>query len=96
MRYNRRYYRSRNISPLTMLGAVLFALAAFFLALPIFLAALLVFAAVGGYLTWRVHKIMHRVERDCAKYRYRNAGPDPDASSLTIDVTPGQDEWERH
>jgi len=92
---HRRYYRSgnRNISPLTMLVVVLFALAAFFLALPIFLAALLVFAVVGGYLAWRVHRVMYRVERD--HVRYRDVGPDPNASSLTIDVTPGHDEWER-
>lgn len=90
---HRRYYRSRNISPLSMLGVVLFALAAFFLALPIFLAALLVFAVVGGYLTWRVHRVMHRVEKN--HVRYRDVGPDPNASSLIIDVTPGQNKWER-
>lgn len=80
------YCRSSNISPITLIGLGLLAIAAFFLALPLFLAALMVFAAVSGYMAWRVRKIMRRMEKDLGMYG--DANRDLDASSQIIDVTP--------
>lgn len=93
MMQRRIYYKSTNISPLTLLGLGLLAVAAFFVALPLFLGAVVVFAITASYMAWRVRKVMRQFEKECA--RRSEANSDLDASSLIIDVTPDQAERER-
>jgi hypothetical protein len=69
-------------------------MAAFFVALPLFLGAVVVFSIAAGYMAWRVRKVMHQFEKECA--RRSEADSDLDPSSLIIDVTPDQTERERN
>lgn len=82
------YYKN-GISPITLFGMGLLALAAFFLALPLFLGALVVFGAVASYMMWRVRKAVRTMEKDFAARR--DAGAMSDVQSLTIDITPDRD-----
>ena len=93
MTQRRTYYKSTNISPLTLFGLGLFAIAAFFVALPLFLGAVLVFSIAALYMAWRVRKVMRQFEKEHA--RRSEADSNLDASSLIIDVTPNQTEQER-
>jgi membrane protein implicated in regulation of membrane protease activity len=94
MTQRRIYYKSTNMSPLTLLGLGLLAVAAFFVALPLFLGAVVVFSIAAGYMAWRVRKVMHQFEKECA--RRSEADSDLDAGSLIIDVTPDHTERERN
>ena len=93
MTQRRIYYKSTNISPLTLLGLGLFAIAAFFVALPLFLGAVVVFSIAAFYMAWRVRKVMRQFEKECTRRSETNS--DLDASSLIIDVTPDQTKRER-
>ncbi|MEA1867492.1 MAG: hypothetical protein U9N19_05255 [Thermodesulfobacteriota bacterium] len=93
MTRRRIYCKSTNMSPLTLLGLGLLAVAAFFVALPLFLGAVVVFSIAAGYMAWRVRKVMRQFEKECA--RRSEANSDLDSSSLIIDVTPDQTERER-
>ena len=94
MTQNRIYYKSTNISPFTLIALVLFAVAAFFVALPLFLGALVVFSIAALYMAWRIRKVMRQFEKECTRRR-DEANSGLDASSLIIDVTPDQSEHER-
>ncbi|OPL12695.1 MAG: hypothetical protein AVO38_14740 [delta proteobacterium ML8_D] len=94
MTQNRIYYKSTNISPFTLIALVLFAVAAFFVALPLFLGALVVFSVAALYMAWRIRKVMRQFEKECNR-RSDKADNGLDASSLIIDVTPDQSEQER-
>lgn len=94
MTQRRIYYKSTNISPLTLLGLGLLAIAAFFVALPLFLGAVVVFSIAAFYMAWRVRKVMRQFEKECA--RRGEANSDLDQSSLVIDVTPDQTEREKN
>jgi len=87
------YYKSTNISPLTLIGLGLLAVAAFFVALPLFLGAVVVFSIAAFYMAWRVRKVMRQFEKEYA--RRSEADSNLDASSLIIDVTPNQTEQEK-
>ena len=67
MRYYYCYY-SRKSGPfatfLTVLGAVVFFMAFFFLAIPVFLAALAVFSGVALYVGWRMRRAFKKMERE--------------------------------
>ncbi|MCD4754386.1 MAG: hypothetical protein K8R75_01085 [Deltaproteobacteria bacterium] len=93
MTQRRIYCKSTNMSPLALLGLGLLAVAAFFVALPLFLGAVLVFSIAAGYMAWRVRKVMRQFEKECARRSEANSDPDP--SSLIIDVTPDQTERKR-
>ena len=93
MTQRRTYYKSSNISPLTLFGLGLLAAAAFFVALPLFLGAVVVFSIAAFYMVWRVRKVMRQFEKEYA--RRSKANSDLDAGSLIIDVTPDQAERER-
>ena len=93
MTQRRIYYKSTNMSPLTLLGLGLLAVAAFFVALPLFLGAVVVFSIAAGYMAWRVRKVMRQFEKECARRSEANSDLDP--SSLIIDVTPDQTKRER-
>ena len=93
MTQRRIYYKSTNISPLTLLGLGLLVVAAFFLALPLFLGAVVVFAIAASYMAWRVRKVMRQFEKEYTRFSETNS--DLDASSFIIDVTPDQTERER-
>jgi membrane protein implicated in regulation of membrane protease activity len=88
------YYKSTNMSPLTLLGLGLLAVAAFFVALPLFLGAVVVFSIAAGYMAWHVRKVMRQFEKECARRSEANSDLDP--GSLIIDVTPDQTERERN
>ncbi|MBW2350895.1 MAG: hypothetical protein JRF20_06850 [Deltaproteobacteria bacterium] len=90
MTQRRMYYKSTNISPLTLIGLGLLAVAAFFVALPLFLGAVVVFSIAAFYMAWRVRKVMRQFEKEYA--RRSEADSNLDASSLIIDVTPNQTE----
>jgi hypothetical protein len=94
MTQHRMYYKSTNISPLTLFGLGLLAVAAFFVALPLFLGAVVVFSIAAFYMAWRIRKVMRQFEKECA--RRSEADSDLDPSSLIIDVTPDQTERERN
>jgi FtsH-binding integral membrane protein len=94
MTQRRTYYKSTNISPLTLIGLIIFALAAFFVALPLFLGALVVFSIAAFYMAWRIRKVVRQFEKECAR-RKDEADSGLDASSLIIDVTPDRTEQER-
>jgi len=79
-------FRSNTISPLTVLGFTLLGVVVFFLALPLFLAALVVFGAVAAYLAWRVRKALRQLERE--SLRRRGQGGGPGVFPYIIDVTP--------
>jgi hypothetical protein len=95
MTQRRIYYKSTNISPLTLVGLGLLAIAAFFVALPLFLGAVVVFSIAALYMAWRFRKVMRQFEKECAR-RSDEANSGLDASSLIIDVTPDQTEQERN
>lgn len=46
-----------------MLGIILLIIAGFFIMLPIFLAALTVFGAFAGYLSWKLNKSLKSFEQ---------------------------------
>ena len=71
MTRHRIYFKSVNISPLAILGLGLLALAAFFLMLPLFLAALVVFGVLAGYTAWRIRMAMRRIEENRTLTRER-------------------------
>ena len=66
MRYY--YYYQRTGGPLTtfltILGAICFLVAFFFLALPIFLAALAVFSGIALYVGWRMKRAIKKMEEE--------------------------------
>ncbi len=93
MTQRRMHYKSTNMSPLALLGLGIFAVAAFFVALPLFLGAVVVFSIAAGYMAWRVRKVLRQFEKECARRNEANSDLDP--SSLIIDVTPDQTERER-
>ena len=93
MTQRKMYYKSTNISPLTLLGLGLLVVAAFFVALPLFLGALVVFSIAATYMAWRVRKVMRQFEKECTRRSETNS--DMGASSLIIDVTPDQTKRER-
>ena len=93
MTQHRIYYKSTNISPLTLLGLGLLVAAALFVALPLFLGALVVFSIAASYMAWRVHKVMRQFEKERTKFSEIDS--DMDTSSLIIDVTPDQAKRER-
>ena len=61
-------YYSRQPGPLatflTVLGAVVFIVAFFFLAIPVFLAALTVFSGVALYVGWRMRRALKKMEKE--------------------------------
>ena len=70
MRYYYYYYGKRPglfSSFLTILGGVLFLLAFFFLALPVFLAALVVFGAISLYVGWRMKRALKDMEDELGR-----------------------------
>ena len=70
MRYYYYYYGKRPglfSSLLTILGGVLFLLAFFFLALPVFLAALVVFCVVSLYVVWRMKRALKDMEDELGR-----------------------------
>jgi hypothetical protein len=62
----------------------IFAVVAFFLTLPIFLAALTVFAGTALYMAWKFKKALREAERRMAEAEEKER---LDASNIIIDVT---------
>ena len=71
MRYYYYYSYGKRPGPfatfLTILGGVVFLVAFFFLALPIFLAALVVFSGIALYVGWRMKRALKRMEEEMEK-----------------------------
>ncbi len=71
-----------------LLGAA--AVAAFFiLALPVFLAAVVVFGAVGAYLAYKVKKTIDQVEKVHFEH-FNKTGFKVDDEEFIIDITPDE------
>lgn len=65
------------------------AVAAFFLVLPLFLAAVAVLGVVIVYFTWRVRRTLRQMEKALAEHR--EAGAESEAGCTIIDITPPPD-----
>ena len=86
MRYYYYYYGKRPglfSSFLTILGGVLFLLAFFFLALPVFLAALVVFGAISLYVGWRMKRALKDMEDELDRQMSSREEKDP---GVIIDI----------
>ena len=84
-------YRTRvgyqTISPFTFLAILLMLVLAFFVALPLFLAALVVFGAVGAYLSWKANHLMKKMAREMDK-KEESIYISIDKDTQVIDITP--------
>ncbi|MDA8161485.1 MAG: hypothetical protein M0022_01065 [Desulfobacteraceae bacterium] len=85
------YWRVYGVNSfIAALGSLAAAVFVFFLALPIFLAAVVLFGSAGAYMAWRLRKVLNKLDGDLSRradsdhaerrYSGRN-GP-------IIDVTP--------
>lgn len=86
---NRKYvcysYTSKPVNPLVLILLAIFAVVAFFLTLPIFLAALTVFAGTALYMAWKFKRALREAAKQMEEAEKRNALDD--ASDVVIDVT---------
>ena len=96
MRKRQVYYYS-NMTPFAALGLALLALGAFFLTLPILIAAFVVFGAIGSYVAWRITRALKRAEEEMIR-RQQQMGTsvfDDNTHELIIDITPEVEEEKR-
>ncbi len=92
MRKRQVYYYS-NMSPFAALGLALLALGAFFLTLPILIAAFVIFGGIGAYMAWRITKAIKKAEEEMLKYRKQQMNQaDEFQDGLIIDITPEPEE----
>lgn len=92
-RMRRIYYYSCNgpMGPLAILGGLVLLTAAFFIALPLFLAALVAFGGAAAYLSWRINRAIKRAERELLE-REQDVDAAVGHRHYVIDITPGEDE----
>ncbi len=89
------YYRSCGgpISPLAIIGGLILLIAAFFVALPLFLAALTAFGAAAAYLSWRINKAVKKAEEALLKQERDHGSYNRlEHTGFVIDITPEQDD----
>jgi predicted membrane protein len=93
----RQIYYYGNMSPFVVILLGILTLAAFFITLPIFLAALAVFACVAGYYMWQFNRALKRAEKELLEQQERAAAARAKEAEgrviveerhLIIDVTP--------
>ena len=89
------YYYSRNNRFSTWLTILLSiaAIAAFLiLALPIFLAALVVFGAIGSYIAYKIKKTVEEVEKKHFQHLNQDAFMADDDDEIIIDIVPDEED----
>ena len=86
----RRFYCYGNITPFAALGFAFLALAAFFITLPILIAALIVFGGFAAFMAWRITRAIKRAENELLKQR--DTCTWQDQSGIIIDITPDLEE----
>ncbi len=79
------------MTPLAILGGLILLAAAFFVALPLFLAALVAFGAAAAYLSWRINRAIKRAEQELLREQ-RSQGPHLHTTEYVIDIDPQRDE----
>ncbi len=99
----RQIYYTGNFSPFVVIALGVLALAAFFITLPIFLAALVVFTAIGLFYVWKFQRAVKKAEEELrrqqemgvSEFREEEIQVGPDGrrvvvrkKHLVIDVTP--------
>ncbi len=88
------YYYS-NMSPFAALGLALLALGAFFLTLPILIAAFVVFGTIGAYMAWRITRAIKKAEEEMLRQqeqmRQATYG-ERYQDGIIIDITPEDEE----
>ncbi len=87
----RQVYYYSNMTPFAAIGFALLALGAFFLTLPILIAAFTVFAAVGAYISWRITKTIKKAEEEMLKRREQMRQAQGE-DHLIIDITPDSED----
>ncbi|NPA95516.1 MAG: hypothetical protein GXO58_08840 [Thermodesulfobacteria bacterium] len=91
----RQIYYYSNMSPFAALGFALLALGAFFLTLPILIAAFVIFGTVGAYLAWRLTRALKRAEEEMLKQQAKMRQAtyhEGYQEGLIIDITPEDEE----
>ena len=79
------YCTNRPPNPFILVIVALLTVAAFFIALPIFLAALAVFTGTALYMGWKFKKALKDAQRQMEKmHEYNHV---PKASGMIIDIT---------
>ncbi len=89
----RQVYYYSNMTPFAAIGFALLALGAFFLTLPILIAAFTVFAAVGAYMSWRITKAIKKAEEEMLKQQEQmRQAQGQGQDHLIIDITPDSED----
>ncbi len=79
------------MSPFAAIGLALLALGAFFLTLPILIAALVVFGTFAAYMAWRFTKALKKAQEEMLKEEEaRKRAGAFHSTDVIIDVTPDQ------
>jgi len=91
----RRVIYYRNLSPFAALGFALLALGAFFLTLPILIAAFVVFGILGMYMAWRFTRAIKKAEEEMLKEQEEMQGTASRQGQIVIDITPWDHEPRR-
>ncbi len=87
----RQIYYYSNMSPFAVLGLALLVLGAFFLTLPIFIAAFVIFGAIGSYMAWRLTRAIKKAEEEMLK-RQQQTMASEFQEDIIIDITPGPED----
>jgi hypothetical protein len=80
------YYSNFNISPLSIIGFILVAIALFFIFLPFFLVAMALTGIAGTYFAWKYKKAVRDFEKNLREKGY------DDYDYSVIDITPEKSE----
>ncbi len=75
------------MSPFIVLLLALLGLGAFFLTLPILIAALIVFGTMAAYMAWRFTKAMKQAQEEMLREQKRRTAAEQGAEGLIIDIT---------
>ncbi len=86
----RQFYYYSNLTPFAALGFAFLALAAFFITLPILIAALVVFGGFAAFMAWRITKAIKKAEKELLKQKDTCIWQDQ--SEIIIDITPELEE----
>lgn len=78
------YFNSRPVNPIALIIAAVLAVIAFFIALPIFIAAIVVFTGIAFYMSWKFKKAMKKAAEEMEKAEHKSH---LDASEMVIDIT---------
>ncbi len=80
------------MSPFVAIGLALLALGAFFLTLPILIAALVVFGTFAAYMAWRFTKMLKQAQEEMLKNQEAPGETIIHNEEIVIDITPEEDD----